>query len=75
MSSTTASGRKSRRRGDRVGARVGHLQVPALVAQGHREELGDVDLVVDDEDAYGGAVGSGELLHGSILPTQVVSFL
>jgi hypothetical protein len=39
---------------------VGGLDVPALVAQRHLEELGDVDLVVDDEDAQGGSVGTGQ---------------
>ena len=36
--------------------------VPALVAQGHREQLGERLLVVDDEDAQRAAVGPAHLL-------------
>ena len=63
MSSTTASGRNSSRGRHGLGSGVGHRHLPALVAQCHRDQLGDVDLVVDDQHAQGGAVGPGQL-HG-----------
>ena len=44
---------------------VRHLHLPALVAQRHRDQLGDVHLVVDDEDAQRGAVGAGQVGGGS----------
>ena len=35
---------------ERLAPEVGHLHLEALVAQGHREQIGDAVLVVDDED-------------------------
>ena len=65
MSSTTASGPSSRGGVHRGGPGVRHLHLPALVAQRHRDQLGDVHLVVDDEDAQRGAVGAGQVGSGS----------
>ena len=44
-------GAECRRRLQGVGAGAGHLDVEAFVAQGGRDEVGDVRLVVDDEDS------------------------
>ena len=38
-------------RGERVRARAGGLHGEALEAQGHRDDIDDVRLVVDDEHA------------------------
>ena len=38
---------------ERVAAHVRHLDLHALVAQGHGQEVGDARLVVDDQDARG----------------------
>ncbi len=38
---------------ERVATHVGHLDLHALVAQGHGQEVGDAGLVVDDQDARG----------------------
>ena len=61
MSSTTASGRRSAASLTAGAAGVRHPHLPALVAQRHGQQLGDVDLVVDDEHADRRAVGPGEL--------------
>ncbi|MDQ0912062.1 hypothetical protein QFZ22_008047 [Streptomyces canus] len=47
-------------RGHRRGAVAGRADLPALVAQGAGEDLGEVRVVVDDEDPQRGAVGAGE---------------
>ena len=62
MSSTMRSGRKRRRRLQRVGTGAGDLDVEAFVAQGGRDEVGDVRLVVDDEDS---CIGHVSILPGS----------
>ena len=41
------------------------LDLPALIAQRHREQLGEVGLVVDDEDADGAAVDAGQPRGGA----------
>ena len=46
---------------DRLGAGERDLDLPALVAQRHPQQLGDVLLVVDDQHAQGAAVGAGEV--------------
>jgi hypothetical protein len=43
----------------------GRLDLPALVAQRHAEQLGEVVLVVDDEHPRRSAVGTHELLSAS----------
>ena len=53
-SSTIRSGLKARHRGERLGAGAGGLDREALEAQGHRDDVDDVRLVVDDEHAVGG---------------------
>ena len=74
MSRTTASGRNS------LAARTALVPVcaartsPALVAQRHRDQLGDVHLVVDDEDAQRGSVGPGSAPWPT-LPPKPVRFL
>ena len=50
-SSTTRSGRNFSAERKGIGPVAGHLYVEALVAQGGRDEIGDVCLVVDDEDS------------------------
>ena len=50
-SSTTRSGRNVSADLERIGAGGCDLDVEALVAQGGRDEVGDVGLVVDDEDS------------------------
>ena len=45
---------------DRLDPGAGRAHLPALVAQSHRQQLGEVGLVVDDEDADGAAVGALE---------------
>ena len=71
MSSTTASGRCRFAVATALAAVQRDLDVPALVAQRHPQQLGDVLLVVDDQHAQGSAVGPGELgscaLHGTTL--------
>ena len=47
-----------------VGTSARHLDREALVAQGGRDEVGDVRLVVDDEDARIG--------HPSMVPSFLV---
>ena len=44
-------GAECRRRLQGVGAGAGDLDVEAFVAQGGRDQVGDVRLVVDDEDS------------------------
>ena len=54
----------------------GGADVPALVAQGHREQLGKRRLVVDDEGADRAAARAGELRlvgHGRRLGPHHVS--
>ena len=55
------------RRPQRVGAGAGDLDVEAFVAQGGRDEVGDVRLVVDDENSC--------VCHPSMLAPQVVRML
>ena len=62
-SSTIRCGRKSVDRAQRVRARAGDLDREALEAQRHRDDVGDVGLVVDDEDAVGFGLS---LMSGSI---------
>lgn len=62
MSSATASGSNSRGSDSRH-AGAGRAHLPALVAQGHRQQLGEVVLVIDDEHSRRGAVGALELLR------------
>ena len=74
-------GPEGRRLPDRVaaGARDGHLE--AFVAQRGRDEVGDVRLVVDDEDAraqVGGSDGMGALVgagHRAIVARSPVEML
>ena len=54
------------------GVSRGHLET--LVAQGHADQLGDVLLVVDDEDAQRRSVRPGEV-HASSLVVPAVRFL
>src|SRR6476620_9651293 len=49
-------------RTDRGHAAAGRPDLPALVAQRHAQQLGEVVLVVDDEHPRRGAVGAHELL-------------
>jgi len=44
-------------------ATAGGAHLPALVAQRHAQQLGEVVLVVDDEHPRGSAVGALELLR------------
>ena len=71
MSRTTASGPNSWAARDGGDAAGGGAHLPALVAQGHREQLGEVGLVVDDEHPHGAAVGALErgsrLRGGSVM--------
>ena len=49
--------------GDRLPARAGRLDLEALVAQGHRDDLDDVGLVVDHQHAVALLrVGHGQIL-------------
>ena len=50
-SSTTRWGRNVVDALERLAARVGDLDLEALVAQSHGEQVGDALLVVDDQDA------------------------
>ena len=45
---------------------AGGRDLPALVTQGGGEQVGEHLLVVDDQDAQGGAVGAGEVLGGGV---------
>ena len=60
-------------RAERVGAGAGDLDVEAFVAQGGRDEVGDVRLVVDDEDAPVAAVEVP--VHVSMLALAAVRLL
>ena len=60
-------GAERRRRLQRVGAGAGDLDVEAFVAQGGRDEVGDVRLVVDDEDSC--------ISHGYMVASRVVGML
>jgi hypothetical protein len=53
---------------------VGHLDVEALVPKGRGEQVGDVLLIVDDEDP-GLFCGGSMLLHGVILGPDPVRML
>jgi len=44
----------------------GSGDLPSLVTQGGGEQVGEHLLVVDDQDAQGGAVGTGEVLGGGV---------
>ena len=70
-SSTISCGLKRVTCGDRLGAGPGRLDGEALEAQGHRDDVDDVRLVVDDEHA----VGVWALAHADTIVADAVSFL
>ena len=65
-SRTTASGPNSRASPHRGRAVAGAAHLPALVAQRHREQVGERRLVVDDEDAQRLPVRAAEVGAGSV---------
>ena len=74
MTSRTISwGRKVPMASRASASEVGHLDLHALVAQGHGEQVGDAVLVVDDE--YARLEWTRSVLLGAILKEVPVSFL